>query len=152
MSVTIAGSEHITLPETLGQCESFPIEHREVPLQCHTGRDLGETWRGIPVADLITAASMPEDTTHLLVTGDGDYRMCVELRDAFECLLAYECDGDPVGEERGTTRLIGPGIDSTHSVKAVRRIEGIHLEPTDDPTDLETDDLTPNSETATRSR
>lgn len=138
MGITVVGREQISLPETLGACESFPIEHREIPIQCHTGRDLGEIWRGIPVADLITAASMPEDTTHLLVTGDGDYRMCVELWAAFESLLAYEQDGESLGNEQGTTRLVGPGIDSTHSVKAVRRIEGIHLESGEDPTDLET--------------
>ncbi|MFB6183256.1 MAG: molybdopterin-dependent oxidoreductase [Haloarculaceae archaeon] len=138
MNVTVVGDRRVTLPRTLADCERFSVERRASPLRCHTGRDLGETWRGLPVAELLAAASMPADTTHLLVTGDGDYRMCVDLSDAFEALLAYECDGHPLGEEPGTTRLIGPGIDSTHSVKAVRHIEGIHLDAADDPTDLET--------------
>lgn len=142
MRVTIVGRERVRLPETLAECESFPIERCEVPLQCHTGRDLGESWRGIPVGDLIAAAAMPDETTHLLVKGDGDYRTCLEIGDAFESILAYECNGNSLGDEPGTTRLIGPSIDSTHSVKAVRRIEAVHLDPDEDPTELETQDRT----------
>lgn len=138
MAPTVIGSEEITLPESLDDCERFPVERRQIPLQCHSGREIGEQWRGIPVDELVFAAEMAEETTHLLVHGAGEYRICVELRDAFDCLLAYECNGRPVAGERGTTRLVGPAIDSTHSVKGVQRIEGIHLDSDDDPTELET--------------
>ncbi|WP_336328081.1 molybdopterin-dependent oxidoreductase [Halovenus sp. HT40] len=135
---TVIGNERISLPQTLDGCERFPVEQRRIPLQCHSGRAIGEQWRGIPVDELVVAAEMPDATTHLLVHGTGEYRMCIEIRDAFDCLLAYECNGEAVGSERGTTRLVGPGIDSTHSVKGVQRIEGIHLDSDDDPTELET--------------
>lgn len=138
MAPTVIGSERITLPATLNDCEQFPVEQRQIPLQCHSGRAIGEQWRGIPVDELIVAAEMPEETTHLLAHGTGEYRMCVEIRDAVDCLLAYECNGKPVEGERGMTRLVGPGIDSTHSVKGVKRIDGIHLDSDDDPTELET--------------
>jgi DMSO/TMAO reductase YedYZ molybdopterin-dependent catalytic subunit len=137
MSVTVRGRERVWVPTRLSDCERFEIEQRESPLYCHTGRELGQTWRGIPVAELLAAARMPPETTHLLVVGDGDYRMCIDVRDAVEALLAYECDGDTISD--GETRLVGPGIDSTHSVKAVRRIEGVELSADEDPRELETD-------------
>lgn len=136
MSLTVVGRERVTIPDRLADCERFEVERRDAPLYCHTGRELGQTWRGIAVADLLDAARMPPKTTHLLVIGDGDYRMCIDIHDAIEALLAYECDGDRIGE--GETRLVGPGIDSTHSVKAVRRIEGRELAPEADPRELET--------------
>jgi DMSO/TMAO reductase YedYZ molybdopterin-dependent catalytic subunit len=135
MSPTVVGSERVTLPETLPDCDQFAVEQRQIPLQCHSGRDIGEQWRGIPVADLIDAGKMPAETTHLLIHGAGEYRMCVEIRDAFDCLLAYECNGESID---AGTRVVGPAIDSTHSVKGVRHIEGVHLDSDDDPSELET--------------
>ncbi|MXR52012.1 molybdopterin-dependent oxidoreductase [Halovenus sp. WSH3] len=137
MAPTIIGTEELTLPATLDECEEFPVEQRRIPLQCHSGRTIGEQWRGVPVDELVFAAEMPEETTHLLVHGAGGYRMCVEIRDAFDCLLAYECNGEPVGGDVAT-RLVGPAIDSTHSVKGVQRIEGIHLDSDEHPSELET--------------
>jgi DMSO/TMAO reductase YedYZ molybdopterin-dependent catalytic subunit len=78
------------------------------------------------VAELVDAADPPPETTHLLVHGTDDYRACVAIRDAMDALLAYECDGDPIGD--GQTRLVGPNIDSARSVRGVRRLECVSLD------------------------
>ena len=117
---------------------AFPIETQTITVECASGTRHTATWAGIPVFELLSAADVPGETTHVVVESDDGYRMCVDIYAALDGVLALFRDGTPISEEHPyETRFIAPDIDGARTVKAVTRLEARHLSPGTDPESVE---------------
>ncbi|MGB9955395.1 molybdopterin-dependent oxidoreductase [Haloferax prahovense] len=116
----------------------FPAEDRTVTVACASGTRHTATWTGVPVFDLFADVGLDDETTHLVVESDDGYRVCIDVYDALDAVLAYARDGTPIGEEYDyETRFIAPEIDGSRTVKGVRAVEACVLDPSTDPESLE---------------
>ncbi|QOS13768.1 molybdopterin-binding domain protein (plasmid) [Haloferax gibbonsii] len=116
----------------------FPAEDRTVTVACASGTRHTATWTGIPIFDLFADVGLDDETTHLVVESADGYRVCIDVYDALDAVLAYSRDGTPIGEEHGyETRFIAPDIDGSRTVKGVRAVEARALDPSTDPESLE---------------
>ncbi|WP_321167886.1 molybdopterin-dependent oxidoreductase [Halobaculum saliterrae] len=104
---------------------------------CASGERWGGVWRGVPVAAVLEEVAIGEDggATHLRVAAAGDYAVCVPVATAMEAHLAVERDGDVLPSERGPRFLAR--VDAGKTVKAVRELELLRLDPSEDPQDYE---------------
>ncbi|PHQ47007.1 hypothetical protein DJ68_04195 [Halorubrum sp. C3] len=134
--ITVSGNRSLSLS---GEALSMlPIETKTVTIKCASGTRNTATWAGIPVLELLSAADVSDETTHLVVESDGGYRMCVDIRAALDGLVAFFRDGTPILEcEPYETRFITPGVDGARTVKAVALLEARHLSPSADPESVE---------------
>lgn len=105
---------------TAGDAPDLGWRTASCEFRCATGRWIRGRWAGVPVPALLEAVDAPPETTHLLVVGADGYRAGVPVTDAMGAVLAFE-RLDAAGE--GTPRVIGPGLDSSASVRRVARIE-----------------------------
>ncbi|MBP27028.1 MAG: hypothetical protein CMJ63_02255 [Planctomycetaceae bacterium] len=59
-------------------------------------------------------------------------------RPSIDAVVAYARDGTPIGEEHDyETRFIAPDVDGSRTVKGVRAVEALALDPATDPESLE---------------
>lgn len=93
---------------------------------CHEGWSrLGERWRGIRLATLLSLAGAGDDGRYVTVASGGFTAVLSrEQAEDERVLLALERDGRPLGIADGLPRLVGPAEwDCFTSVKSVERIE-----------------------------
>ncbi|ELZ37034.1 hypothetical protein [Halorubrum tebenquichense] len=96
--------------------------------RCATGTAFGGEWRGVPVGPLLDAA--PADTTHLRAESADGYWAHVAVRNALDAVVATErLDG--TGD--GLPRLVGPGFDSSRTVRDLAALVPVALPPGTDP-------------------
>ncbi|QZP39804.1 molybdopterin-dependent oxidoreductase (plasmid) [Halobaculum magnesiiphilum] len=112
-------------------------ERIEREYMCASGERWGGVWRGVPIAAVLEVADvdLDGDATHLRVAAAGDYAVCVPVATALSAHLAIERDGDPLPPERGPRFLAR--VDAGKTVKAVRELELLRLDPSDDPEEYE---------------
>lgn len=147
--VTVVGETEFTVtPETL---PSLEVETKTVEIVCATGSSYTAEWQGPTAASLFAAASVPPETTHVVVESADEYRVVVSVPEAIGGVLSYLKDGKPIGEEQEyTNRFVAPGTEGARDIKGVARIESVVLEPGDDPESLE--NLFPEGERFTANR
>lgn len=104
---------------------------------CASGERWGGVWRGVPVATILDEADLDIDgaVTHLRVVARGGYAVCVPVATALDAHLAVERDGDILPEERGPRFLAR--VDAGKTVKGVRELELLRIDPDGDPDDYE---------------
>lgn len=107
---------------------------RRYTVDCASGERTTARWTGVPVPDLLDAASIPPETTHLQLVGHDGYRVPVPIRDALDGLVAYARDGTSLAAtEPYAVRFLVPGGDAERLVRGLRSIDPLELSPEDDP-------------------
>ena len=84
------------------------------------------TWRGVRVRDLLEAAGMRPEATHLMGHAEHGYTANVPLEDALrdESLVVWEYEGEPIEPEHGgPVRLFIPHLYFWKSPKWLRGLE-----------------------------
>ncbi|WEL27694.1 molybdopterin-dependent oxidoreductase [Haloferax volcanii] len=135
-SILVCGDSRVSLtgPELRG----LASEDRTVTVACASGTRHTATWTGVPVLDLFADAGLDDETTHLLVESADGYRVCIDVYAALDAVVAYARDGTPIDEEHDyETRFIAPDVDGSRTVKGVRAVEALALDPATDPESLE---------------
>jgi DMSO/TMAO reductase YedYZ molybdopterin-dependent catalytic subunit len=130
--VTVVGDERLEIPLPLPDDHGFETRTLSATFRCSTGSAIPGEWAGLAVDDLLRAASVPGETTHVLVTGDDGFTVCVPVTAALDGVLAFE--GVPDDEQ---PRFVAPGISGTRTVRRVRRLEATVLDRETDPESLE---------------
>ncbi|RKD97709.1 molybdopterin-dependent oxidoreductase [Halopiger aswanensis] len=131
-SIRLVGEEETTIDGAA--LAALPLEERECEIVCATGDRYTEPWYGVPVLEVLERASVPPETTHLLVESADGYRACVAVDTALEGLLALGKNGRPLADAGDyETRFVAVGADGPRTVKDVARIEALTLEPGADP-------------------
>lgn len=112
---------------------------RKMGFECSSGEWVEGCWAGLEVGDLVEAAGMHDDTTHLVVESDDGYRGCVAVEACLDGLLALAGEVDPEASDRDTIdqegfpRLVAPGLSGPRAVKNVVRLEPVVLAPGEKP-------------------
>ena len=107
-TVQIAGRTPITLSLDGGAGE-WPTVRRSLEYECASGDWVAGEWVGIPVIELLIAADVPDETTHIQLESAGGYLACVDLLVLEDAIIAL------VGEE---TRLDSPVEADTNGLDA----------------------------------
>lgn len=123
-SVEIRGENEFSLP--VGDIpEEFSLECRDFSFRCATSGLIEGRWRGVPMGELIEAAAVPPEATHLLVEGADGYREAIPVTTAINGLLALERE-----DEGGKTpRFLAPRGSSEETVANVALIDWATIEP-----------------------
>lgn len=134
--IRVVGEECVTvLPDELAD---LPIRTREIEIVCDSGDRHTDRWQGVPVLALLDRASVPDETTHLLVESADGYRVCVDVEAALEGLVAFARNGDPLDAVADhESRFVSSGTAGPRTAKDVRRIETRSLSPGEDPNSYE---------------
>lgn len=133
-SIHVVGERHLVLPPMIEGTSEFETQMLERTFRCSSGESIGDEWVGIPIATLLETVGASGETTHLVVEGSDEFRICVPILDALDGLLAYRQDGN---DDDGVPRFVAPAIAGTRAVKQVSKIETVSLDPDDDPQFLE---------------
>jgi DMSO/TMAO reductase YedYZ molybdopterin-dependent catalytic subunit len=128
--VTVAGDRNVRLPVPLPADHGYETATVEESFRCSTGDRIAERWSGLAVGPLLFDADTPEETTHVQVEGADGFTVCVPIGSTLDGVLAFEGSGRNVESE---PRFAAPGISGTRTVKGVRRIVPVTLDPGDHP-------------------
>jgi DMSO/TMAO reductase YedYZ molybdopterin-dependent catalytic subunit len=128
--VTIAGESSVRIPVPLPTDHGYETATVEGRFQCSSGELVAEGWTGLAVGALLIAADTPDDTTHVQVEGADGFTVCVPVETALDGVLAF---GESEGPVASRPRFAGPGISGTRTVKGVRRICPVTLDPGEHP-------------------
>lgn len=124
--VSIEGA--VARPVELRPPELAALADAEVvaDFHCHEGWSrLGERWRGVSLAALLSLAGASDDGRYVTI-GSGGFTAVLSREQAEDdrVLLALERDGRPLRVADGLPRLVGPAEwDCFTSIKSVERIE-----------------------------
>lgn len=113
--------------------DRFGLVERDCDTRCSSGDPFRGRWRGVPLSDVLV--DVDPTATHLLVEAEDGFRVCVDVADAIDGILAIR--RLDVDSSNGLPRFVVPGLKGTRMVKNVARIESRYLEGTDDPHELE---------------
>jgi hypothetical protein len=134
--LTLVGGRRVVLP--VSGLSGLPTAERDVTVACASGERYRARYCGVPVLDLLSCATLPDDTTHLLVEGDDGYRVTVPVGDALDALVALGRDGTPL-VRRGAEapRFVASAVDGSRMVSGVRLLAALTLPAAADPERLE---------------
>lgn len=134
--ISVDGPRPIRL--TASTIEDLEIVTESVSVVCASGDRHTADWTGVRVVDLLEAADVPMDTTHVTVESTDDYKVAVPIGDAVQAILAFLKDGVPIGEANPYgNRFVCPATEGARDIKGVSRIEHTSLSPAEDPESLE---------------
>ncbi|KAB1190791.1 molybdopterin-dependent oxidoreductase [Haloferax sp. MBLA0078] len=134
--ITVDGDTQVLL--TQEDFNAFPTVERECTVVCDTGKKTTATWSGVSVSTLLEQAGTPPEATHVRVTSDDGYGVCVDVVTALDSFIATARDNNSLANDGGyATRFLGPNMDGKRMVKGATRIETLELEPGADPADFE---------------
>lgn len=144
--VTVAGERPVRIPVPLPPDHDHETATVEGSFRCSGGDLIAEGWTGLAVGPLLLAADVPAETTHVQVEGTDGFTVCVPIGAALDGVLAFEdqgteTDADPSADADwnpdADPRFAAPGISGTRTVKGVRRLRPVALDPGDHPEDWE---------------
>jgi DMSO/TMAO reductase YedYZ molybdopterin-dependent catalytic subunit len=127
--VTVNGEDAVRVPVPLPEDHGYETTAVEETFRCSSGTAISEGWTGLAVGALLFAADTPPETTHIQVEGADGFTVCVPIGAALDGVLAF--DGGQSVES--APRFAAPGISGTRTVKGVRRLNPIALDPTEHP-------------------
>ena len=126
--VTVDGDDAVRVPVPLPEDHGYETAAIEETFRCSTGTPIPGEWTGVSVGDLLLAADAPAETTHIQVKGADGFAVCVPIGAALDGVLTF---GD--GETAEDPRFAAPGISGTRTVKGVRRVTPLTLDPGEHP-------------------
>ncbi|MDZ7732149.1 MAG: DUF2064 domain-containing protein [Acidimicrobiia bacterium] len=114
---------------TYDELRAMPQREAALPIACVEGWSASQTWRGVPVRDLLERAGAPDDAEVTVVSIQESTRLETsdlevgQVRDA-DTLLALEVGGETLVADHGfPARLIGPNRPGVQQTKWVGRLE-----------------------------
>jgi len=113
-------------PETL----EWPTHHRTVGFECASGEWIERDWVGIPLFELLDAAAVPDETTHVQIEGRADERAVVSLADLEGPIIA-------IGGGADRPRFVSEGLYGPRAIKNVATVRPLALAPDERPEDYE---------------
>lgn len=127
----IEGTEPLTLPrDEVPDGSEWTLVRDTIGFECSSGEWLEGEWTGVPVFELLEAARVPAETTHVqFESADGD-AACVPLADLDGAIVA-------VGAESTLPRFVSPHVVGPRTVKALSRVRPLALAPEEDRTEYE---------------
>ncbi len=115
---------------------SYPVQRETYRIDCASSGRSEQTWRCVPLLDLLLTAGVPERATHLVVRAADGYQAPVAIATAYRGHLGIERldrrAPTTTGAGRGPPRLLAPDVPSERAVRAVRRIDWIAADPDED--------------------
>ena len=118
----IDGEDPIRLTVDSPETVELPVVHDTRGFECASGAWIERDWTGIPVFELLDAAEIPDETTHVQFESVDDYRSCVALSELEDALVA-------IGDGDGLPRLVGPQIVGPRAIKTLSRVRPLALPP-----------------------
>lgn len=142
-TVTVGGDREVVLTDTPDARDRFDWQIREFTINCHSGREIEGRWSGFPIAPVVDAAAFPPETTHLLMTADDGYRVCIDAWFGLDGFVGFACEeltveGGDAYALRETPRFLAPEIDASRTIRDLSTIEAITLQPGETVRDYET--------------
>jgi len=130
--IRIVGEESVSVsPSDLA---ALPTRSREIEIVCESGNRYTDRWQGVPILALLDRASVPDETTHLILESADGYRVCVGIEAALEGLIAFARNGAPLTDVADhDSRFVSAQTKGPRTSKNVRRIETRSLSPGEDP-------------------
>lgn len=133
--ILVDGETPASLPASIeAASERFKVTTRTIGLECASGDWLESEWTGVPLDPVLGAASIPPETTHVLVEAADGYRACVAVRDLAGAMIAYDAVDRPTTD---FPRFVSPSVGGPRAVKNLVSVRPVELEPHEDPEDYE---------------
>lgn len=129
--ILVTGEDPLVLPgETVPEAFAAAAERGTVGFECASGEWIEREWTGIPVLEVLDRVAVPDDTTHVQLESIEGNRACVPLTDLPDAIIA-------VGEADGLPRFVSPHVVGPRTIKNLRRVQALALEPGEDREDYE---------------
>lgn len=133
--ILVAGETPVSLSDSVETAaERFEVTTQAIGFECASGNWIESEWTGVPLDPVLRAASIPSETTHVLVEAADGYRACVAVRDLAGAMVAYDAVDRPA---RDTPRFVSPSVGGPRAVKNLASVRPVELEPHQDPEDYE---------------
>lgn len=127
--VTVDGDDAVRVPVPLPEDHGYETTAVDETFRCSSGTPILGEWTGLSVGALLFAADTPPETTHVQVEGADGFTVCVPIGAALDGVLTF---GDGTTAE-SDPRFAAPGISGTRTVKGVRRLTPVTLDPDEHP-------------------
>ncbi|MFU1780992.1 hypothetical protein ACM16X_06410 [Haloarcula japonica] len=116
-TVRIDGADPILLPwDVAPERLPFDVVSGPVAFECASGDRIEREYTGVAVFDLLEAASMPGETTHVQFESANGDLACIPLTDLSGAVLAL---GDGPGTAPERPRFVSPHVLGPRTVKNV---------------------------------
>lgn len=133
--IVVDGETPTSLPASVeAAAERFEVTTRTIGFECASGDWLESEWTGVPLDPVLEAASMPPETTHVLVEAADGYRACVAVRALAGAMVAYDAVDRPASD---FPRFVSPSVVGPRAVKDLASVRPAELQPHEDPEDYE---------------
>ncbi|MEA5386888.1 molybdopterin-dependent oxidoreductase [Haloarculaceae archaeon H-GB2-1] len=127
----------MTIPSSLaaaGEVSSVQVRSRRIGFECASGDWIEDDWTGVPLADLVDAASMPETTTHVRVESADGYCACIPMVDLMGSLVALDAVERPASD---FPRFVSSSVGGPRALKHVVAVEPLALDAGENREDYE---------------
>lgn len=121
--IHVEGNSPTVLKES--RLDEYPVVRDTRGFECASGDWIEHEWEGVPVFELLEAADVPADTTHVQLESVDGYRSCVRLADLEDAIVAVD------GGDGGVPRLISPQTVGPRNIKQLAYIRPKSLTPED---------------------
>lgn len=122
----IGGADPLVVPyDDLPEAIDGPLVRDRIGFECASGDWLEGEWTGVPVLDLLEAADVPADTTHVQFESVDGERACVPLDALTDAIVA-------VGEDPDLPRFVSPDVIGPRTIKRLSRVRPRTLAPGED--------------------
>ena len=119
-TVRIDGTDPLVLPwDVAPERLPFDVVRGPVAFECASGDRIEREYTGIDVFELLDAAAMPGDTTHVQFESATGDLACIPLADLNGAVLAL---GEGPGTAPGRPRFVSPRVLGPRTVKNVCRL------------------------------
>ncbi|MFB6195749.1 MAG: molybdopterin-dependent oxidoreductase [Haloplanus sp.] len=114
-----------------GDWRDAPWETVTASFRCASGERWTGEWHGVPVEWYLDRAPGGDAATHLRIGSADGHVACVSLADAIRGVLAVGRRDDATLPVEDRPRFIAPGVVGARTVRSVRRLELVILDPDD---------------------
>jgi len=119
-TVRIDGADPLLLPWDVDPAAlPFDVVRGPVAFECASGDRIEREYTGVAVFDLLEAAAIPGDTTHIQFESANGDLACIPLADLTSAVLAL---GEGAGTAPGRPRFVSPHVLGPRTVKNVCRL------------------------------
>lgn len=133
--VVVTGETPVRLPATRERAAAeFDLTTRTIRFQCASGDWLEDDWTGLPVRRLLSRATVPPETTHVVAEADDGYRSCVEVASLGDAMVAYDATDRPPTD---FPRFVSAAVGGPRAVKNLAKIAPVTLAADEEPEDYE---------------